>query len=50
MALHENRLEGKKREVVELNQGLKHQVANHFEDLRMRMDAKEREIMGQLDQ
>ena len=49
MAMQENRLDGKKREVNELTQGLKHQVSSMFEDLRMRMDAKERELMTMLD-
>ena len=47
--MQENRLDGKKREVNELTQGLKHQVSSMFEDLRMRMDAKERELMTMLD-
>jgi predicted nuclease with TOPRIM domain len=50
MSMQESRLEGKKREILEMNQGLKHQMSSMFEELRMRMDAKERELMSQLDQ
>jgi predicted nuclease with TOPRIM domain len=50
MDMQYSRLESKKREVNDLNQGLKHQVSSMFEELRLKIDAKERELMTQLDQ
>jgi hypothetical protein len=49
MEIQHSRLDGKKREINELNQGLKHQVGSMFEELRLRMDVKERELMSYLD-
>lgn len=49
LSIQENKLESKKRDVHEQNQELKHQVSSHFEDLRQKLDAKEREFINQLD-
>jgi chaperonin cofactor prefoldin len=49
LSIQENKLESKKRDVHEQNQELKHQISSHFEDLRQKLDAKEREFINQLD-
>lgn len=42
---HENHLEVRKRDLQEQNKSLKHQILSQFEELRQKLDTKEREIM-----
>ena len=46
LAIQESKLEAKKRDIHEQNLGLKHQISSHFEDLRQKLDAKEREFIN----
>ena len=50
LQLQENKLETRKRDVYDQNQALKHQMASQFEDLRQRLDAKERELLQKIDE
>lgn len=45
----ENKLEAKKRDLAEQTRNLKLQVAGHFEELRQRIDQREREILQRID-
>ena len=47
--LQDKRFEARKRELVEQNHAAKQVMANAFEDLRKRIDQKERELMKQCD-
>lgn len=49
LAIAEQRLEGRKNEVVEQTIAAKQQLAHSFEELRQRLDKKERELTEQLD-
>lgn len=50
LALTDQRFESRKRELSELNHTAKQQMANSFDELRQRIDLKEREMMKQCDQ
>jgi len=47
--LQENKLEAKKRDLADQTRNLKLQVASHFEDLRQRLDQREREMQQKID-
>lgn len=47
--MQENKLETRKREIIDSVAGLKHSLGAHFEEIRQKLDAKEREIMQRLD-
>ena len=47
--LQENKLEAKKRDLADQTRNLKLQVASHFEELRQRIDQREREILQSID-
>ena len=49
LQLQGSRLEGRKREIVEQGQNMKQQMANAFEEVRARLEKKERELMGNAD-
>ena len=47
--LNENKLEAKKRELLDQARNTKLQVGSQFEDIRQRIDQREREIMQKID-
>ena len=49
LVLQDQRFESRKRELSEQNQSAKQHMANAFEELRQRIDQKERELMKQSD-
>lgn len=49
LQLQENKLEARKRDLADQTRNLKLQVAGHFEELRQRMDQREREMLQRID-
>lgn len=47
--LNNQRLESRKREIIEQTNAIKQQTANAFEEIRQRLDKKERELMMSAD-
>ena len=49
LQLQEQKLEAKKRDIVDQTTSVKQNIANNFEELRARIDNKEKEVMQQAD-
>ena len=48
--IQENKLEGRKREIHDSTSQIKHELTTQFEELRQRIDFKEREVLNKLDE